>query len=86
MKLLTVIIPVYNESKTITKILNKVIEIKISKQIIVVDDCSTDNSRKKILNLKSKVNKIIIHKKSFIHIQLIPYLRLDSITNIFCAY
>ena len=64
MKLLTVIIPVYNESKTITKILNKVIEIKISKQIIVVDDCSTDNSRKKILNLKSKVNKIIIHKKN----------------------
>ena len=64
MKLLTVIIPVYNESKTITKILNKVIKIKISKQIILVDDCSTDNSRKKILNLKSKINKIIFHKKN----------------------
>ena len=47
MKLLTVIIPVYNESKTITKILEKVIKTKISKQIIVVDDCSTDNSKKK---------------------------------------
>ena len=64
MKLLTVIIPVYNESKTITKILNKVIKIKISKQIILVDDCSTDNSKKKILNLKSKINKIIFHKKN----------------------
>ena len=53
MKLLTVIIPVYNESKTITKILNKVIKIKISKQIILVDDCSTDNSKKK--NIKFKI-------------------------------
>lgn len=64
MKLLTVIIPVYNESKTITKILDKVIKTKISKQIIVVDDCSTDNSQKKILNFKSKIYKIIIHKKN----------------------
>ena len=64
MKLLTVIIPVYNESKTITKILDKVIKTKISKQIIVVDDCSTDNSKKKILNFKSKIYKIIIHKKN----------------------
>ncbi len=64
MKLLTVIIPVYNESKTITKILEKVIKTKISKQIIVVDDCSTDNSKKKILNFKSKIYKIIIHKKN----------------------
>ena len=64
MKLLTVIIPVYNESKTITKILDKVIKTKKSKQIIVVDDCSTDNSKKKILNFKSKIYKIIIHKKN----------------------
>lgn len=64
MKLLTVIIPVYNESKTITKILDKVIKTKISKQIIVVDDCSTDSSKKKILNFKSKIYKIIIHKKN----------------------
>jgi|TARA_B100000242_G_scaffold87460_1_gene58652 glycosyltransferase involved in cell wall biosynthesis len=64
MKLLTVIIPVYNESKTITKILDKVIKTKISKQIIVVDDCSTDNSKKKISNFKSKIYKIIIHKKN----------------------
>ncbi len=64
MKLLTVIIPVYNESKTITKILDKVIKTKISKQIIVVDDCSTDDSKKKILNFKSKIYKIIIHKKN----------------------
>ena len=64
MKLLTVIIPVYNESKTITKILDKVIKIRISKQIIVVDDCSTDDSKKKILKFKSKIYKIIIHKKN----------------------
>ena len=41
---LTIIIPVYNETNTITKILDKIIKIKIKKQIIVVDDFSSDGS------------------------------------------
>lgn len=46
-KTLSIIIPVYNEEKTIGTILQKVIKLKISgwkKTIIVVDDGSTDNT------------------------------------------
>lgn len=47
-KLLSVVIPVYNEEKTIHLILNKVIEVELlygfTKEIILVNDCSNDNS------------------------------------------
>jgi glycosyltransferase involved in cell wall biosynthesis len=50
---LSIIIPVYNEENTIHFILDKIKNVKllnnISKEIIIVDDCSSDNS---LLNLK----------------------------------
>jgi len=65
--LLTVIIPVFNEEKTITKLLTKVESQKyIQKQLIIINDCSTDNSLKKIKKFKYKSNfKIISHKKNY---------------------
>jgi glycosyltransferase involved in cell wall biosynthesis len=46
---LSIIIPAYNEGKTIHLILNKVKEVKlvnnISKEIIIVNDSSTDNTK-----------------------------------------
>jgi len=45
---LSIVIPAYNEAKTIHLILNKVIDVKligdISKEIIIVNDCSKDNT------------------------------------------
>ena len=42
---LSIIIPLYNEEKTIIRLLQIIEEQKfINKQIIIVDDCSTDNS------------------------------------------
>jgi glycosyltransferase involved in cell wall biosynthesis len=44
---LSVIIPVYNEQRTVTELIDKVLAVKlkgISKEIIVVDDGSTDDS------------------------------------------
>ena len=45
---LSIIIPAYNEAKTIHFILDRIKEVKlvnnISKEIIIVDDCSSDNS------------------------------------------
>ena len=44
--LLSVIIPVYNEEKTIEAILDRVLEVELrygfEKEIILVNDCSTD--------------------------------------------
>jgi len=45
MPLLSVIIPVYNEAKTIVGILDKINSIDIDKEIIVVDNCSTDGTQ-----------------------------------------
>ena len=64
MTTLTIIIPVYNETSTITEILQKVINVNIDKQIIVVDDYSTDNSKEKILIMKNKIDEIIFHEKN----------------------
>ncbi|MCA9308104.1 glycosyltransferase family 2 protein [candidate division WWE3 bacterium] len=41
---LSVIIPVYNEAKTLLQILQKVEAVEVSKEIILVDDGSTDGS------------------------------------------
>jgi len=42
---LSVIIPVYNEINTIGEILTRVLEVDLPKEVIVVDDCSTDGTR-----------------------------------------
>ena len=73
MKKLSIIIPVYNEAKTIHLILQKVINITLlentSFEVIIVNDCSTDttieavnnfiqqHSNQQILFLKHTVNK-----------------------------
>ena len=42
---LSVIIPVYNERKTIETLINRVLKIDIDKEIVIVDDFSTDGTR-----------------------------------------
>jgi glycosyltransferase involved in cell wall biosynthesis len=42
---LSVVIAVYNEKQTILEILERVRRVQIPKEIIVVDDCSTDGTR-----------------------------------------
>ncbi len=42
---LSVIIPVYNEINTIGEILTRVLEVDLPKEVIIVDDCSTDGTR-----------------------------------------
>jgi len=66
MKVLSIIIPVYNEERTIQELLQRVVDINLSldKEIVVVDDGSTDNSRTIIENFikKSKANIKFISK------------------------
>jgi len=42
---LSVVIPVYNEKATIDEILRRVIDTAFRKEIVLVDDCSTDGTR-----------------------------------------
>jgi len=64
---ISIIIPCYNEAKTIFEIVEKVNEQTfLKKEIIVIDDFSTDGSRE-ILNssLQNKVTTIIFNEKNY---------------------
>lgn len=54
---LSIIIPAYNEEKTIQTILEKVRNVdlisEVTKEIIVVNDCSKDDTEKKIIEYKT---------------------------------
>ena len=43
--LLSVVIPVYNEEQTLAELVDRVREVPIRKEIVLVDDCSQDGSR-----------------------------------------
>lgn len=63
---LSVIMPVYNEEKTIEKIVGKVLAVDMEKELVIVDDGSKDSTRQ-ILREKfmgrDKIN-VIFHEKN----------------------
>jgi glycosyltransferase involved in cell wall biosynthesis len=67
MKTLSIIIPVFNEEKTISELLDQVIGVKlpkgINKEIIVVNDGSTDQTVAILESYKNKI-KFIHHTKN----------------------
>src|SRR5437016_2556561 len=42
---LSIVVPVYNEKRTINQILDRIEKVPYEKEIIIVDDCSTDGTR-----------------------------------------
>ena len=63
---LSIIIPCFNEKKSLLKLIAKIKKIKnIKKQIILVDDGSIDGTTEIIKKkLTNKIDKIIFHKKN----------------------
>jgi glycosyltransferase involved in cell wall biosynthesis len=59
---LTVVIPVYNEVTGVDKIISTVKEVPINKEIIVVDDFSTDGTREKLQLIPGI--KLVCHSKN----------------------
>ena len=62
--LLSVVIPVYNEAGTISEILDRVTYAPFKKEIIVVDDGSTDGTRQILKETKNKTLKICYHENN----------------------
>lgn len=60
---LSIIVPVYNEARTIAEIFKKIEEVDIEKQIIIIDDCSTDGTKIELEKLESDV-KVIYHNRN----------------------
>lgn len=65
---LSVVIPVYNEVKTLEQIIERVEKVQLprggKKEIILVDDGSSDGTHDLYPALKERVAKVIMHKKN----------------------
>lgn len=62
---LSIIIPVYNERSTIAEVVRKVRAVPVEKEIIVVDDGSTDGSADVVRNLASDVAHVHCSRVNF---------------------
>lgn len=66
MKRLSIVIPVYNERHTLLELLDHVEKAKLPKgierEIVLVDDCSTDGTRDLLRGLKGKRYNIVYHE------------------------
>lgn len=62
--LVSVIIPVYNEKKTIIKIVDLVRGMDINKEIIIIDDGSSDGTRDLLRKLEFDNVRVLFHKKN----------------------
>src|SRR5947207_15272461 len=63
---LSVVIPAYNERATIPEILRRVRAVPIRKQIVVVDDCSTDGTREILREMKERDSdlEVVFHERN----------------------
>ena len=63
---ISIIIPCFNEEKTISNLVGQVLKalIDMKKQIVIVDDCSTDNTFKILQELSALDKSIIIESHS----------------------
>ena len=60
--MLSVIIPVFNERENITNIVAAVKNVAIDKEIVLVDDCSTDGTREILEKIKDC--RVFLHEKN----------------------
>ncbi len=65
MKTLSILIPVYNEKDTVLELLRRVEEVPLAlaKQIIIVDDGSTDGTRALLAGLSTRAT-VILHERN----------------------
>ncbi|MDX1665307.1 MAG: glycosyltransferase family 2 protein, partial [Candidatus Promineifilaceae bacterium] len=60
--MLSVVIPVFNEHPTIGELLGRVQAVPIEKEVIIVDDCSTDGTRMILNNIDEPNVRIVYHQ------------------------
>ena len=61
---LSVVVPVFNEKKTIKDVYERIRAVDITKEIILVDDCSTDGTREIVKGLASNDTRIFFHEQN----------------------
>jgi glycosyltransferase involved in cell wall biosynthesis len=61
---ISIIIPVYNEVNTLEQIVRRVREVPLEKEIIIVDDASTDGTTQAVKRISADEVKKIFHEKN----------------------
>ena len=60
----SVVIPVYNERQWVRELVSRVQQTPIPKEIILVDDCSTDGTREILAELEREGCKVVLQAKN----------------------
>jgi len=61
---LSVVMPAYNEIKTIEEIIRRVLAVDLEKELIIVDDGSTDGTRELLSKLNDSRIRVFFHEKN----------------------
>jgi glycosyltransferase involved in cell wall biosynthesis len=73
----SVVIPVYNERTTIEEILFRVQAVEVDKEIVIVDDASTDGTRALLVQISESIQN---KQNSFVFAESKRELRIDNIS------
>ena len=61
---LSIVIPVFNEAKTIREIIKRVQDVSIEKELIIVDDCSKDGTQDILRTLSDSNIRVVTHREN----------------------
>lgn len=61
---LSVVMPVYNEKATLRAVYGQVEAVAVDKEIILVDDCSTDGTREIVMELGRRGATVVLHDRN----------------------
>lgn len=62
---LSVIIPVYNEERTLREALERLLRVDLEKELIIVDDGSTDGTRGVIADYSRRLEiMLLVHERN----------------------
>lgn len=61
---LSVVIPVFNEAATIVQVIRRVQKVALEKEIVIVDDCSTDGTRDLLRGMSDPGIRVLFHQRN----------------------
>lgn len=61
---LSIIVPVYNEKETILEVIEAILDVPCQKEVIVVDDGSTDGTRELLAQKDFPEVRVLLHEKN----------------------